>query len=86
MPGIWILIDMDDWDARAEALGGASNTLATGLTAKLGEHMGRRHRDDGDVKMQVIVSDRTTEDDTRAVAVSFARVEHRPDAGDDGSG
>ena len=59
VPGIWILIDMEDWDARAKALGGASNTLATGLAAKLGEHLGRRHRDDGAVKMQVIVSDRT---------------------------
>ena len=56
----------------------------TGFAAKLGEHLGRRHRDDGDIKMQVIVSDRT-EDDTRAVAVSFARVEHRPDARDEGS-
>ncbi len=78
VPGIWILIDMEDWDARAQALGGASNTLATGLAAKLGEHLGRRHRDDGDVKMQVIVSDRTTEDDTRAVAVSFARASIDP--------
>ena len=78
VPGIWILIDMEDWDARAQALGGASNTLATGLAAKLGEHLGRRHRDDGDVKMQVIVNDRTTEDDTRAVAVSFARASIDP--------
>lgn len=73
VPGTWVLIDSADWDARAAALGGASNTLATGLAAKLGEHLGRRHPDDGTVKMQVIVSDRT-EDDTRAVAVSFARV------------
>jgi hypothetical protein len=77
VPGIWILIDMDDWDARAKALGGASNTLATGLAAKLAEHMGRRHGDDGTVKMQVIVSDRT-EVDTRAVAVSFARASIDP--------
>ncbi|WP_235674522.1 condensation domain-containing protein [Mycolicibacterium pulveris] len=72
VPGVWVLIDSEVWDARAAALGGASNTLATGLAAKLGEYLGRRHPDDGTVKMQVIVSDRT-EDDTRAVAVSFAR-------------
>lgn len=77
VPGVWILIDSEDWDARAKALGGASNTLATGLAAKLGEHLGRRHRDDGTVKMQIIVSDRT-EDDTRAVAVSFARASIDP--------
>ncbi|MFV1363031.1 hypothetical protein AAHH97_06145 [Mycolicibacterium elephantis] len=76
VPGVWILIDAGEWDARAKALGGASNTLATGLAARLGERLGRRHRD-GTVKMQVIVSDRT-EDDTRAVAVSFARVSIDP--------
>lgn len=77
VPGVWILIDAEEWDARAQALGGASNTLATGLAARLGEHLGRRHPDDGTVKMQVIVSDRT-EDDTRAVAVSFARASIDP--------
>ncbi|MGE2727282.1 hypothetical protein [Mycolicibacterium pulveris] len=76
VPGVWILIDSETWDARAKALGGASNTLATGLAAKLGERLGRRHRD-GSVKMQIIVSDRT-EDDTRAVAVSFARASIDP--------
>ena len=45
VPGVTISIDLDDWDARAKALGGTSNTLAAGLTAKLGERMGRRrHR------------------------------------------
>lgn len=76
VPGVWILIDSQEWDARAKALGGASNTLATGLAAKLGDRMGRRHQD-GTVKMQIIVSDRT-EDDTRAVAVSFTRVSIDP--------
>ncbi len=36
VPGITIYVDLDDWDARAKALGGTSNTLAAGLTAKLG--------------------------------------------------
>ncbi|MGV0853143.1 hypothetical protein [Mycolicibacterium phlei] len=71
VPAVWLLIDWDEWDARAKALGGAGNTLATGLTAKLGERLGRR-RDDGTVSIQVIVSNRTAED-TRAVAVSFTR-------------
>ena len=77
VPGVWLLIDADDWDGRAKALGGASNTLATGLAAKLGEHLGRRRGDDGTLKLQVIVSDRT-ESDTRAVAVSFTRVSIDP--------
>jgi hypothetical protein len=78
VPGVWILIDIDDWDARAKALGGATNTLATGFAAKLAERMGRRRGDDGTLRLQVIVSDRTDERDTRAVAVSFTRVSIDP--------
>ncbi|OBH02081.1 hypothetical protein A5696_12645 [Mycobacterium sp. E2699] len=73
LPGASILVDVDHWNARAQALGGSSNTLAAGLTAKLAEHLGRRRGDDGAVTLQVVKSDRT-EGDTRAVAVSFARV------------
>ncbi len=77
VPGITIYIDLDDWDIRAKTLGGTSNTLAAGLAAKLGERMGFRHDGDGAVTAQLVVSDRT-EDDTRAVAVSFARVSVDP--------
>ena len=77
VPGVTISIDLDEWDVRAKALGGAGNTLAAGLTAKLGERMGFRHDDDGTVTVQLMVSDRT-EGDTRAVAVSFARVSVDP--------
>ncbi len=72
VPGIWIRLNMDEWEARAAALGGSGSTLATALTAKLGEHLGRRHGDDGHVNMLLVVNDRKA-DDTRAVAVSFAR-------------
>jgi hypothetical protein len=77
VPGISIYIDLDDWDARAKALGGTSNTLAAGLAAKLGEHLGRRRAGDGAVTLQVIMSDRT-EGDTRAIAMSAARVSVDP--------
>lgn len=77
VPGVTISIDLDDWDVRAKALGGTSNTLAAGLTAKLGERLGRRRDDDGTVTVQLIVNTRT-EGDTRAVAVSFARVSVDP--------
>ena len=77
VPGITISIDLDNWDAHAKALGGASNTLAAGLTAKLAEHLGRRRDGDGAVTVQVIMSDRT-EGDTRAVAISLARVSVDP--------
>jgi hypothetical protein len=77
VPGITIYIDVDVFDARAESLGGTSNTLIAGLAAKLGELMGHRHDDDGAVTVQLVMSDRT-EGDTRAVAVSLARVQVDP--------
>jgi hypothetical protein len=73
VPGIAISIDVDDWDARANALGGNSNTLAAALAAKLGERMGRRRASDGAVTLPLPIIERA-EGDTRAVAVSFARV------------
>ena len=77
VPGITISIDVDVFDARAESLGGTGNTLVAGLAAKLGERMGRRHDDDGTVTVQLVMSDRT-EGDTRAVAVSLARIHVDP--------
>jgi hypothetical protein len=77
LPAITIYIDLDKWDARANALGATSNTLAAGLAAKLGERMGRRRASDGAVTLQIAMSDRS-EGDTRAIAVSFARVSIDP--------
>jgi hypothetical protein len=77
VPGVTIGINLDHWDACAKALGGTSNTLAAGLTAKLAERMGRRRAGDGAVTLQLPISQRT-ERDTRAIAVSFARVSVDP--------
>jgi hypothetical protein len=77
VPGVTISVGLDEWDARAKALGATSNTLAAGLAAKLGEHTGYRHGDDGPVTVQLVMSDRT-EGDARAVAVSLARVHIDP--------
>jgi hypothetical protein len=77
VPGIAIGVDLDDWDARAKALGGTSNTLVAGLAAKLGERMGRRRAGDGAVTLQLPMSERA-EGDTRAIAVSIARVSVDP--------
>jgi hypothetical protein len=73
LPGIAILVDLDHWDARAQALGGTPTTLAAGLAAKLAESLGRRRGTDGAVTLQVVMSTRS-DGDTRALAVSFARV------------
>jgi hypothetical protein len=77
VPVITIHIDVNAWDARAKALGGTSDTLVAGLAAKLGERVGRRRTDDGAVTLQLPMSERT-QDDTRAVAVSFAHVSVDP--------
>jgi hypothetical protein len=77
VPVITCHIDLDDWDGRAKALGGTSETLLAGLAAKLGERMGRRHAGDGAVTLQLPMSERT-EGDTRAIAVSYARVSVDP--------
>jgi hypothetical protein len=77
VPSIAILVDLDQWDARAQALGGTSTTLAAVMAAKLAEHLGRRRASDGAVTLQIVMTDRG-EDDTRALAVSFARVSLDP--------
>lgn len=82
LPGVTTWIAIEDWEARATALGGTTNTLAAAFTAKLGGDMGFRHDGDGGdgkVCVQTIVNDRTF-GDTRAVAVSFARVRVDPTA------
>ncbi len=71
VPTISIYVDLDDWDARAKALNGNSNSLLAGFAAKLGEHLGRRQPDDGTVTLLIPYSDRTL-DDTRAIAMSYA--------------
>jgi hypothetical protein len=73
MPAITIYIDLDDWDACANSLGGTSHSLVAGFTARLSDRMGRRRADDGAVILHLPISDRTP-DDTRANAASIAIV------------
>ncbi|CPZ27564.1 Fatty acyl-AMP ligase FadD28 and polyketide synthase [Mycobacteroides abscessus] len=77
VPAITIYVDLDAWDARAEALGGASHTLAAAFAARFGERIGRRRAHDGAITLQIPISDRT-ENDTRAMALSYARVSIDP--------
>jgi hypothetical protein len=78
VPNVWIRIRLDEWNARAEALGGTASALSAAFTARLDRHMGRRHGDADDVKLLLTVNNRTM-DDARAVAVSFVRVGIDPD-------
>jgi hypothetical protein len=61
-------VDADEWDARAHALGGTSNTLLAGLAARLAQRAGRVTAD-GSVTPSIPVNTRTT-GDTRANAIT----------------
>ncbi len=68
IPTATVFIDADEWDARAEALGGTGNALLAGLAARLAQRVGRVTAD-GSVTLAIPVSERTA-DDTRANAVA----------------
>jgi diacylglycerol O-acyltransferase / wax synthase len=68
LPTATIFIDADEWAARANALGGTSNSLLAGVAARLAERAGRVTAD-GSVTLGVPVNQRTA-NDTRANAVT----------------
>jgi hypothetical protein len=68
LPTETIFVDADEWDARAEALGGTSNSLLAGLAARLARRVGRVAAD-GSVTLAIPVNERTA-GDTRANAVA----------------
>ena len=72
LPTATIFVDADEWDARAQSLGGTSNTLLVGLAARLAQRAGRVAAD-GSVVVTVPVDERTA-GDTRANAISGVRV------------
>jgi hypothetical protein len=78
MPAIAIYVDLDDWDACAQSLGGISYSLVAGFAAKFAERMGRVRAGDGAVTLLIALSDRTSLDDTRANAMAFANVSLDP--------
>jgi hypothetical protein len=78
LPSTAIYVDVETWDARANALGGTSYSLLAGFAAKLGERIGRRRADDGAVNLVIALNGRDGLDDTRANAISFARVSLDP--------
>lgn len=67
LPMTTLFINADEWDARAEALGGTSNALLAGLAAHLARRVGRVAAD-GTVTVGMPVNERTP-GDTRANAV-----------------
>ncbi|EUA09284.1 hypothetical protein I546_4285 [Mycobacterium kansasii 732] len=77
MPAIVVFVDLDDWDSRAKALGGTSNSLFTAFAAKLAERVGCPRADDGRIQVGITVNDRF-EGDMRANAFSLATVDVDP--------
>src|ERR1700744_3938780 len=67
-PKTTIFIDAHEWDARAGALGGTSNTLLAGLAARLGRRVGRVTAD-GSVDVTMPVNERAA-GDTRPNAIT----------------
>ena len=67
-PTATIFVDADEWDARAQSLGGTSNTLLVGLAARLAQRVGRVTAD-GSVALTLPVNERTA-GDTRANAIT----------------
>ena len=72
VPTASLFVSADDWDARANALGGNSYSLMAAFVSRFAIRIGR-HRADGAVSLLVAMSERT-ENDTRANAVSLATV------------
>ena len=68
VPMATIFLDADEWDARAQSLGGTSNTLLAALAARLAQRVGRVTAD-GSVTLAIPVNERTA-GDTRANAVT----------------
>jgi len=68
LPMATIFVDADEWDARAYALGGTSNTLLAGVATRLAQRVGRLGPD-GSVALTLPVNERTA-GDTRANAIT----------------
>jgi hypothetical protein len=63
-----VFVDAEEWDARAESLGGTSNTLFAALAARLAQRIGRVAAD-GTVTLTMAINQRMA-GDTRANAIT----------------
>jgi hypothetical protein len=68
LPTATIFVDTDEWDSRAQALGGTSNTLLAAFAARLAQGIGRV-APDGSVTLTMPINERTA-GDTRANAIT----------------
>jgi hypothetical protein len=69
LPSVTALVDMQIWDARAKSVGGTSNSLLIGITARLCDRFGWLDTD-GFVNLTIPVNEREAED-TRGNALTI---------------
>jgi hypothetical protein len=72
LPAVSAIVDVGDWDARADDLGGTGYSLLAGFAALLGERLGRVRPSDGAVTLLIAMSDRGGDDDRRGNAMKIA--------------
>jgi diacylglycerol O-acyltransferase / wax synthase len=68
LPTATIFVDADEWDSRAQSLGGTSNTLLAAFAARLAQGLGRV-APDGSVTLTMPINERTA-GDSRANAIT----------------
>ncbi len=74
IPSVVAFMDTDQWDAKAESLGGNTYSLVAGFSARVAAHLDRRRRSDGTVTLVMARNARVSLDDDRALAMTFASV------------
>ncbi|BBY66665.1 hypothetical protein [Mycolicibacterium helvum] len=79
VPSVAVVVDMAEWDARAESLGGNSYSLLVGFTARVAQRLGRRRRSDGAVTLVIAINLRESLEDDRALAMAFANATVDPE-------
>lgn len=72
VPSVAFYVDIPEWDAKAESLGGNSYSLLAGFAAKLGDRFGRNRPSDGAVSLMIAINLRESLDDDRALAMAFS--------------
>src|SRR5271166_5399143 len=77
-PAATVFVDADEWDARAESLGGTSNTLFAALAARLAHRVGRVTTD-GTATLTMAINERTTDGTRAATKQALIRAQEEPD-------
>lgn len=77
LPGVFVTLDVAEWDSIAKKLGGNGHSLLAGFAAKVADRMGRCGPD-GTVTVLIPISERTSFEDDRANAVVMATAKLDP--------